>query len=216
MTICRCMIQIERSCWTAFNARLWLRRGSLGQRPEGMNGIDFCAVDVETANSDRSSICQIGLVTVRGGQVVDRWESLVDPQAPFVFTDIHGIDEAVVAGQPTLPNVWNELCAAVGRSRGGSVLVSHTPFDRTAFQQAWKRHRLPPLPVRWLDSARVARQAWPQRYRRRWSLKLIADDLGIEFRHHDALEDAEAAARIVIQASAAMGFRIQDWLDERR
>ncbi len=181
-----------------------------------MNGIDFCAVDVETANNDRASICQVGLVTVRSGQIVDRWKSLVDPQAPFTLTHIHGINENAVAGHPTLPNTWDELGEVVGTGRGGSVLVSHTPFDRTAFQQARTRHRLRPLPVQWLDSAQVARQTWPELYRRRWSLKLIADDLGIKFQHHDALEDAEAAARIVIQASQAMGFGIQDWLNERR
>ena len=181
-----------------------------------MTGVDFSAVDVETANYDRATICQIGVVTVRDGRIVDRWKSLIDPESPFVFTDIHNIDAAAVAGQPTLPDIWTEFCRVVGNVGTQPALVSHTAFDRTAFQNAYKRHRLPPLPVCWLDSAHMARRAWPARYRRRWSLKLIAGDLGIQFRHHDALEDAEAAARIVIQASQVMGFGIQDWLNDPR
>ena len=40
----------------------------------------FVAVDVETANSDRGSICQIGVVSVEQGQIVDEWQTLVDPR----------------------------------------------------------------------------------------------------------------------------------------
>ena len=181
-----------------------------------MLGVDFFSVDVETANYDRASICQIGVVTVRDGQIIDRWESLVDPQATFNFTDIHGIDESAVADQPTLPGLWEDLCRMLESDSGRTVLVSHTAFDRTSFGQAAARHSLRPLSVEWLDSALVARETWPARYRRRWNLRLIADDLGISFQHHDALEDAEAAAHIVIRASEVQGFGIQEWIDKFR
>ena len=45
--------------------------------------VTFNAIDVETANADRASICQIGIVHVRDGVVVDRWQSLVDPEDWF-------------------------------------------------------------------------------------------------------------------------------------
>ena len=48
-----------------------------------MEGIDFVAVDVETANYWRSSICQIGVVMVRDGCVSEMFETLVDPKVPF-------------------------------------------------------------------------------------------------------------------------------------
>ena len=42
--------------------------------------LTFNAIDVETANADRASICQIGIVHVRDGEIEDRWQTLVDPE----------------------------------------------------------------------------------------------------------------------------------------
>ena len=61
----------------------------------------------------------------------------------------------------------------------------------------------------WLDSAAIARRAWLGRYRRRgWGLAGVAGDLGIAFRHHDALEDARAAGEIVLRACRHTGLDI--------
>ncbi len=95
----------------------------------------------------------------------------------------------------------------------GSVLVSHTSFDRVAFERGMARYDLEQLQVTWLDSAKIARRAWPDRYRRRgYGLKNIARDLDISFRHHDALEDARAAAEIVLRACSAAEMDIEGWL----
>ena len=56
-------------------------------------------------------------------------------------------------------------------------------------------------------------RTWPHRYRRRWSLSLIAGDLGIDFRHHDAAEDARAAGEIVLHACRHTGVDIDGWLE---
>ena len=65
----------------------------------------------------------------------------------------------------------------------------------------------------WLDSAKFARRAWPDRYGRRgYGLKNVARDLDIAFRHHDALEDARAAAEIVLRVSSAAEMDIEGWL----
>ena len=62
---------------------------------------------------------------------------------------IHGIDENDVRNSPTLPEVRDEL----RRGLRGSVLVSHTSFDRVAFERAMTRYDLEQLQVTWLDSA---------------------------------------------------------------
>ena len=41
----------------------------------------FIAIDVETSNSDRSSICQVGWVLFENGQIVSEFNSLVNPNA---------------------------------------------------------------------------------------------------------------------------------------
>ncbi|MCY4499370.1 MAG: exonuclease domain-containing protein [Rhodospirillaceae bacterium] len=171
----------------------------------------FNAIDVETANADRASICQIGVVHVQDGVVVDRWQTLVNPEDWFDpwNVSIHGIDEKDVRKSPTLPEVRDEL----RRRLRGSVLVSHTSFDRVAFERAMTRYDLEQLQVTWLDSAKIVRRAWPERYGRRgYGLKNVATDLDISFAHHDALEDARAAAEIVLSACVAAETDIGGWL----
>ncbi len=173
--------------------------------------VTFNAIDVETANADRASICQIGIVHVRGGRVVDRWQTLVNPEDWFDpwNVSIHGIDERDVRKSPTLPEVRDEL----RRRLRGSVLVSHTSFDRVAFERAMTRYDLEQLQVTWLDSARIVRRAWPDRYGQRgYGLKNVANDLDVSFAHHDALEDARAAAEVVLHACVATDTDIEGWL----
>lgn len=173
--------------------------------------LTFNSIDVETANADRASICQIGIVHVREGRIGDHWQTLVNPEDWFdpMNIMIHGIQENDVRHSPTLPDVRGEL-----RDRlCGSVLVSHTAFDRVAFERAMVKYDLEKLPVTWLDSAKIARRAWPERYAQRgYGLKSIAEDLGVSFRHHDALEDARAAAEIVLRACIHTETDIEGWL----
>ena len=45
--------------------------------------MNFVAVDVETANSDRASICQIGIAVFKDGKLADEWVSLINPEDHF-------------------------------------------------------------------------------------------------------------------------------------
>lgn len=175
-----------------------------------MTNLTFNAIDVETANSDPSTICQIGIIAVREGAVKTTRSILVNPEAPFspVNVGIHGIDEATVDSSPALPQVEALLRSMLEHS----VVASHTVFDQRSLDGAFRRYGLEPMRATWLDSSRIARHAWPNRFRKKWGLSIIADYLGIEFRHHDAAEDAHAAAEIVIRASKQTGFTIVDWL----
>ena len=163
-----------------------------------MNNLTFNAIDVETANASPASICQIGIACVRNGKIIEQLSILVNPQEPFNTFNVrlHGIDESTVKGRPALCEVFDQLRGRVG----GVPLVSHTEFDRGALEAAAEKYGLKPLAARWIDSADVARRVWPRRFRSRWSLAIIAADLEISFRHHDAAEDARAAAEIVLAA----------------
>ena len=46
-----------------------------------MTALNFVALDVETANADASTICQIGIVTFTNGAVDGTWSTLIDPEA---------------------------------------------------------------------------------------------------------------------------------------
>ncbi len=136
----------------------------------------------------------------------------VNPEERFSAFNIgiHGIGPEMVKGCRTLPQVD----ARLRRILEGKVLVSHTGFDRGALDGAMTKYGLRPIGVTWLDSAMIARRAWPEEYRRRgWNLANVARNLGITFRHHDALEDAMVAVEIVIRACWHTRLDIDGWVD---
>ena len=171
-----------------------------------MANLTFNAIDVETANSNPASICQIGIVRVRDGIINEQLSLLVDPEAPFSDFNVrlHGIDAEAVKESATLPQMYGEL----RRILEGMPLVSHTAFDRGSLDGAAERYGLRPIRAAWLDSSLIARRAWPGRYRHRWNLAFVAGSLGIAFRHHDAVEDARAAGEIVLRACQSSGMDI--------
>ena len=173
--------------------------------------LTFTAIDVETADSRHTGICQIGVVQVRDGEIQDTFSTLINPEMKFHSRniDVHGINEDMVKDSPTLPLVEGKLRDLLG----GQILVSHSLFDRSALDKALDRYRLAPIRATWLDSVKYARQAWPNRERNGYRLNNIARDLGISFQHHNAAEDARAVAEIVIQASLHTGVDIEDWLN---
>ena len=176
---------------------------------------DFNCIDVETANSSWSSICQIGLVVVRSGQFVEVWQRLVNPKVDFLSRNvaIHHITADRVRESPELPDIWD----ALRELTKGRPLVyhSHAWFDRHALNQAAEKHGLPRLDVEWVDSSRIVRQTWPDRYGQRgFGLADLSRDFKIEFQHHDALEDARATALITLKALKDSGTSIREWVQE--
>ena len=170
----------------------------------------FTSIDVETANVDLSSICQIGVVQFEDGRIVRRWNVLVNPHDYFddMNVSIHGIDEARVADAPSFPEVHERLHAYLTNG----VITCHTSFDRSAIQAAHDKHGITVPEITWLDTARVVRRAWPDRARAGFGLGSVAQMLGIEFQHHDAEEDARAAGEILLRAIKQTGLSVQDWL----
>jgi DNA polymerase-3 subunit epsilon len=172
--------------------------------------MEFVAIDVETANPDMASICQIGIVRYVDGHIKDELGTYINPQDyfdPFNIS-VHGIDEGTVAGAPTMAEIAETLYGLLD----GRVAVIHTAFDRGAIQQACMKHGVRSPECAWLDSARVARRAWTQFAMKGYGLKNLCDFLGYQFRHHDALEDARAAGFILLEASKKEGLDLNGWL----
>jgi DNA polymerase-3 subunit epsilon len=98
------------------------------------------ALDVETANADMASICQIGIAKYAEGKLVEEWSSLIDPEDYFDFINvaIHGITEEDVVGSPTFPQVFDTL----GRFLNKTICVSHTSFDRVSVGRALAKYGL--------------------------------------------------------------------------
>lgn len=172
--------------------------------------MEFIAIDVETANADMASICQIGIAKFKDGVLVEEWSSLVDPEDYFDFIniDIHGISKKDVIGAPTFSEVVGEL----SRFLSDSICVSHTHFDRVSIGRALDKYSLKPIETAWLDSARVARRTWEECAWRGYGLSKVCEIIGYEFKHHDALEDAKASGQVLIAAIEKSGLDIEAWL----
>ena len=178
-----------------------------------MANLTFNAIDVETANRTRASICQIGIAQVQVGRISRATSFLVNPEEPFESfqTSIHGINEEAVSEAETMLSIHPKLCRLIE----GTPLASHSRFDKQALEKAASKYGLTMPEIRWLDTGRVARTAWPDRYDgSSWGLKKIAADLGITFLHHDAAEDARTAAEILLHACRHTGLDVDDWLEQ--
>lgn len=172
--------------------------------------MEFIAIDVETANADVASICQIGVARFINRELNEEWKTYVNPEDYFdgINISIHGIDESVVANAPTFCQIADTL----NRFLDNRVVVTHTHFDRLAVHQAAVKSAVFPPRCTWLDSARVARRAWEEFARSGYGLANISKVLGYEFKHHDALEDAKAAGNILLAAMAQSGLDLEAWL----
>lgn len=170
----------------------------------------FVAVDIETANADCTSICQIGVAVFGRDGVDETWSSLIDPKDYFdsMNVSIHGITADTVAGSPTIADVFPRLRDFLE----DEFVVHHMPFDRTSLRRAAEMHSVPAVQAHWIDTARVVRRTWPARASSGYGLKDVARELGISFRHHDALEDAVACGKVFLAAVAESGVPVDEWV----
>lgn len=174
---------------------------------------DFYAVDVETANQGRHSICQIGIAAFRDGRLIDTWQSLVNPREEFHWINIgiHGIGPDEVFEAPCWLDVWSEVESRLG----GAAVASHTAFDRGAISGACQKARLPELCAhKWIDTCWLARSAWPDLPNHK--LPTLARHFGFQYRSHDALEDARIAGEILCLALRERGLTIEELLATTR
>jgi DNA polymerase-3 subunit epsilon len=167
----------------------------LGEHP--LATAEFVAVDTETngLGGDSCELTEVGAVLVGGGELHERWASLVRTNMPLGrgiqrFTGITQ-DQIDQAPDP------DRVLPALAEMLAGRVMVAHNAgFDRRVLRQAFDRVGLdwPEPPV--LCTAALARTLLPLHKERK--LGRLADALGIEVDvAHRALADAETCARIL-------------------
>lgn len=174
---------------------------------------DFIALDVETANADLASICAIGLAHFRAGELFKTLTVLIDPEDHFdpINISIHGITPEDVAGRPNMAQVFPVIAASLT----DVLVIHHSHFDKTALSRAALKYGTGPLPCVWLDTLRVARRAWPSLSfdGGGYGLARLANEFAIEFKHHDAAEDAKAAGYLMLRAMQDTGLDLVHWID---
>ncbi len=171
---------------------------------------NFTAIEVETANHSRGSICQIG-VEVRNGVFADEWSTLINPEEHFEEGNIgiHGICPEDVEDYPT----FAEISGALRSKLQNRIVISHTLFDFQAVNQAKQKYGVASICGKWMHSVQIARSAFAgsRILNSGASLKFLCSNLGILFNHHDALEDAKACAHVVLKACEYTGRSINSF-----
>ncbi|GHT15254.1 DNA polymerase III subunit epsilon [Bacteroidia bacterium] len=164
---------------------------------------DFAAIDFETANYKATSICSVGVVIVKDGQIADKLYHLICPTPNYYvrrFTDeIHGISRADTDSAPTFPEVW----AAIAPRIAGLPLVAHnSPFDEGCLRATHNAYGIAYPNYTFHCTCRASRSTFGSILSNH-QLHTVAAYCGFDLRnHHHALADAEACAVIAMKIFA--------------
>lgn len=160
---------------------------------------DFAAIDFETANSQRTSVCSVGVVVVRDGAVTDTIYRLIRPRPNFYSrftTAIHGLTCADTDSAPAFDEVWREIAPRIE----GLPLVAHnSPFDEGCLRAVFDLYGMLYPGYTFYCTCRASRRVFGRQLPNH-QLHTVAAACGYDLRnHHHALADAEACARIALQ-----------------
>ena len=175
-----------------------------------MPGIDFTAIDFETATGRRASICEAGICTVRDGKIVETRSWLVRPQGnlySYWNMQIHGIRPADTENAPEFPEVWAEITRFLADC---PVLVAHNAaFDMGCIRHSLELYGMEKPDITYYCSLRAARRLYDFGCN---SLDYLCDRFGIPYgRHHRAGDDAGMCARLFLREMQDAGrCRLED------
>ena len=163
--------------------------------------MNFTAIDFETANGFRGSACAIGAVKYRNGKLVDTHYNLVKPPTGFDRFDprnvaIHGITPEAVADAPAFAEHFDDLYAFIN----DDVVVAHNAgFDIGVIESGLEVSNRPIPHMEFACTLTMSRKNYQLASH---ALPSAAAEAGyVIHNHHNALEDAKAAAAIVVDVA---------------
>ena len=159
-----------------------------GEKNMPLDG-EFVAFDLETTglSSLKEVIIEIGAVILKDGEVVDTFQTFVDPKRRLEpkIIELTGITDSMLVGAPEIAEVLPEFL----RFCGGRPLVAHNAdFDVGFLTAACERLNLPFDPT-YIDTLVLSQNLMPQLSKHK--LNIVADALSLpDFNHHRASDDA--------------------------
>ncbi|KRF05305.1 hypothetical protein ASH00_13050 [Arthrobacter sp. Soil782] len=177
-----------------------------------VQGLNFTAIDFETANSNRGSVCAVGLTKVQGGAVVDSASWLIKPPASMGHFNprnisVHGIQASDVVGAAK----WKASLDRILAFAGSDVLVAHNAsFDRSVLRNACTESGFEPPELTFHCSVDLARRVLELENNK---LPSVAKALGLApFQHHHAGADSAVCAQAVIAVARTHALHTVDEL----
>ncbi|MGN0106626.1 MAG: 3'-5' exonuclease [Hominilimicola sp.] len=174
--------------------------------------MDFVAIDFETATSNYTSACSLGLCVVENNIITDRKEILIKPE-PFEFNDynikIHGITPDMVADKPTFDRYWNSVKPYLENK---TVIAHNASFDVGVLCATLEHFNIPRPTFDYLCTVKLSQKAYPELESHK--LNNLCDALGIHFHHHRAYDDAYACAEVLIRIMEDYSLLSLDEIEE--
>lgn len=169
----------------------------------------FVAIDLETANSSRSSICQIGITEVKDGVIQPSMSWFVQPEGnrfDSMNTIIHGIRPEDTKNKPFFPEVWKDVMPYLQ----GKIVVAHnTGFDMYALRDAFDKYEMEYPTFDYYCTLRIAKYIVKGCYS--YSLDVVLDYLGIDFDgYHHADCDSLGCARLLLKCLELDGSKLEE------
>ncbi len=157
----------------------------------------FAAIDFETANRYPSSVCSVGIVVVREGEVAEKFYELIRPAPDYYSrwaTGIHGLNRYDTADAALFPEVWRKIAPSLA---GLSLVAHNSPFDEGCLRGVHAHYGMVYPGYTFHCTCRMARKAFP--YLPNHRLGTVSAHIGYDLsNHHHALADAEACAEIAL------------------
>ena len=160
---------------------------------------DFAAIDFETANYHRSSVCSVGVVVVRNGKITDKIYHLIRPEPEWYlwrFTQIHGLTAKDTENEKVFPHVWAEIEPKIA----GLPLVAHnSSFDESCLREVLRVYQMDYPGYEFHCTFRTSQKIF-RGVLSYFDLTTVAAHCGYNMEnHHHALADAEACATIAMK-----------------
>lgn len=160
---------------------------------------NFAAIDFETANEQASSVCSVGIVVVRGGEVVNDFYSLIRPEPNYYkwfCQRVHGLCHEDTDDADIFPDVWRRVEPLIE----GLPLVAHnSPFDEGCLRAVMRVYQMDWPDYRFYCTCRASRRHFGRQLPNH-QLHTVSEACGFHLEnHHHALADAEACAAIALK-----------------
>ena len=163
----------------------------------------FAVLDLETSGGSPrlgAGITEIGVVKVKGGQVLGTFQSFVDPghSLPVFITQLTGISDEMLISAPFIDEILPTLFDFLGSADETVVVAHNSPFDLSFLKSAAKAHEIDWPDYLTVDTARLARAVLDRDEVINCKLSTLADYFGATTSpNHRALEDAMATVDVL-------------------
>lgn len=166
--------------------------------------MNFVAIDFETANEKRNSACSLGICKVENNMVVEKKYWLIKPPEMRFLpqnTWIHGIYPEDVQNEKNFKELWEEISPYLE----GNLLIAHNAsFDMSVLRSLFDYYSIDVPYIKYACTVILSKNHISGV--KNHKLNTLADFVGYKFKHHHALEDANACANIMIYISQLLNI----------